>query len=492
MELIFSLSTKGSRSYTLPRPDVPVSRSIGNDLRRKTSPGLPEVSERDLVGHFTRLSRLNFSVDTHFYPLGSCTMKFNPRFTEKAASGEGFTSLHPMIPQLPHGDMMAQGSLELLKNLENALCEITGMDAFTLQPLAGAHGELTGCMMIAAYHRKQGNPRRYMLIPDSGHGTNPASATIAGFEVKTIPSDSYGYMDFDEFKRNMNKDVAGVMLTSPNTLGVFNPKIAEIADITHKAGGLMYYDGANLNAILGKARPGDLGFDVVHVNVHKTFSTPHGGGGPGAGPVGVTRELQDFLPVSRIVQREDGTYTLDYNQPDSVGYVAPFYGNFLVLVRAYAYILYHGASGLNRISDMAVLHANYLLTRLSKLLKPGVDYHLGCMHEFVLSASHLKERKIQALDIAKGLIDRDIHPPTVYFPLIVKEALMIEPTETESKETLDRFVAVMEEIIDEAEKNPEILRASPGRTPVGRLDEVQAARRMILTYADSRGKNSEV
>ncbi len=411
-------------------------------------------------------------------------MKYNPRFTEKIAAGEGFTSLHPLVPQLPHGDLLSQGSLELLKDLENSLCEITGMDAFTLQPLAGAHGELTGVMLIAAYHKKKGNKKKYVIIPDSGHGTNPASAAIAGFTVKTIPSDSRGCMDLQEFKKNMDDEVAAVMLTCPNTLGVFNPHIKEIADITHEAGGLMYYDGANLNAIMGKTRPGDLGFDVVHLNLHKTFSTPHGGGGPGAGPVGVKEKLIPYLPISRIARREDGTFSLDYDQPDSIGYIAPFYGNFLVLVRAYAYIRLLGAEGLEAVSNSAVLNANYLLCRLSEVLKPGTDYAGGCMHEFVLSAARLKRKGVTALDLAKGLIDENIHPPTVYFPLIVKEALMIEPTETESKETLDRFVEAVKSLVEEAEKHPEKFHDHPLTTPVRRLDEVKAARQMHLCCSE--------
>jgi glycine dehydrogenase subunit 2 len=411
-------------------------------------------------------------------------MKYNPRFTEKISSFDRFTSLHPLLPQLPHGDMMSQGSLELMKNLENLLAEITGMDAFTLQPLAGAHGELTGVMLIAAYHKKLGNKKKYILIPDSGHGTNPASAAIAGFTVKTVPSDEYGCVDFEAFKKEMNRDVAAVMLTCPNTLGVFNPRIHEIADLTHEAGGLMYYDGANLNAIMGKTRPGDLGFDVVHVNLHKTFSTPHGGGGPGAGPVGVKDFLMPFMPTSRIVQREDGTFSLDYNQPDSIGYIAPFYGNFLVLVKAYAYILHLGAEGLERVSENSVLNANYLLSRLAKTFKPGTKYKNGCMHEFVLSALNQKQKNVSALDIAKALIDKGVHPPTVYFPLIVKEALMIEPTETESKETLDLFIGMLEEMASEIERNPEPFHQYPQTTPVSRLDEVQAARNMHLCCLD--------
>jgi len=480
MELIFDKSKEGRKGYTLPARDVPKAAELPKSLLRAEGACLPSVTENEVVRHFTNLSILNFNVDRNFYPLGSCTMKYNPKFTEEIASREEFTSQHPLLPQLPHGAAICQGSLSVLKGLEDALSEIAGMDAFTLQPLAGAHGELTGVMLIAAYHRKHGNRKKYVLIPDSGHGTNPATAAIAGYEVKTIPSGPDGCLDMEKFKETLNDEVAAVMLTSPNTLGVFNPRIKEIADLTHKAGGLMYYDGANLNAILGKVRPGDLGFDVVHINLHKTFSTPHGGGGPGAGPVGVKKELIPFLPVSRVVRRTDGSFALNYNEPDSIGYVAPFYGNFLILVRAYAYILHLGADGLKEVGENAVLNANYLLSLLKDYYTPGCDYSNHCMHEFVLSADQQKKSGVSALDIAKALIDRGVHPPTVYFPLIVKEALMIEPTETESKETLDRFAEVMIALAGEAREKPESFAELPKNTPVGRLDEVKAVKQMDL------------
>jgi glycine dehydrogenase subunit 2 len=484
MELVFEQSKDGRKAYTLPEQDVPKAKELDKSLRRSQAPRLPELSEPQLVRHFTRLSKLNFNVDANFYPLGSCTMKYNPKFTEKIASLAEFTNQHPLLPQLLLGGTLTQGSLEVIYHLERALSEITGMDAFTTQPMAGAHGELTGVMLIAAYHKAKGNKKKYILIPDSGHGTNPASAAIAGFEVKTIPSDEDGDIDFDAFSEALDDDTAGVMLTCPNTLGVFNPRIKEIADLTHEAGGLMYYDGANLNAIMGKSRPGDLGFDVVHLNLHKTFATPHGGGGPGAGPVGVKKELIPYLPISRVVRKQDGTFFLNYDEPNSIGYISPFYGNFLVLVKAFAYILHMGKEGLEEVSNNAVLNANYLLARLKDRFKPGCTYKKGCMHEFVLSADPLTKNDVHALDIAKALIDKGIHPPTVYFPLIVKEAMMIEPTETESKETLDQFVDAMIEFLELSEGGHEKFKGFPAATPVSRLDETKAAKDMNLAYLE--------
>ncbi|MDD3088890.1 MAG: aminomethyl-transferring glycine dehydrogenase subunit GcvPB, partial [Candidatus Omnitrophica bacterium] len=446
--------------------------------RRAKDASLPTVSEPEVVRHFTQLSKLNFGVDSNFYPLGSCTMKYNPKFTEKIAAMKEFSSLHPLGPQLIMGGMLTQGALEIIRNLEDALSEICGMDDFTTQPMAGAHGELTGVMLMAAYHRDKGNDKKRVLIPDSGHGTNPASAAIAGYEVETVPSDRDGDIDIEVFKRMLSDDVAAVMLTCPNTLGIFNPRVKEITDLTHKAGGLMYYDGANLNAIMGKARPGDLGFDVVHVNLHKTFATPHGGGGPGAGPVGVKKQLIPYLPVPRVSRRKDGTFALDYDKDLSIGYVSPFYGNFGVMLKAYAYILLMGKEGLEKVSENAVLNANYIKARLSGAY--DVPYPKGCMHEFVISASRQASKGVHAIDIAKALIDRDIHPPTVYFPLIVKEAIMIEPTETESKETLDGFIDIMIELAELAEKNPEAFREFPKTTCVSRLDETKAVKDMDL------------
>ncbi|TFG61490.1 MAG: glycine dehydrogenase subunit 2, partial [Spirochaetales bacterium] len=480
MQSLFSRSKPGTKGYSLPKRDVPEAPPLPDAYRRKRPANLPELAEPEVVRHFTNLSRLNYSVDSHFYPLGSCTMKYNPKFAEKIAAREEFTALHPLLPQLMGGGMLTQGALEILYNLEQSLSEICGMDAFTTHPMAGAHGELTGIMLIAAYFRNKGIKKKYVLIPDSGHGTNPASAAIAGFQVKTIPSDASGMMDMKAYKEALSGEVAAIMLTCPDTLGNFYPHIKEITDLLHEAGGLAYYDGANLNAILGKARPGDLGFDVVHVNLHKTFATPHGGGGPGAGPVGVKKELIPFLPVSRIRKREDGTFALHYDEPLSVGYMAPFYGNFLVLLRAYAYILLLGRNGLIEAGEHAVLNANYLLACLKDSYKPGAAYPLGCMHEFVVSPVKQMEHGVHAIDIAKALLDRGFYAPTVYFPLIVKEAIMIEPTETETKATLDSFIAAMRDIAELAEKNPEAFADMPVTTPVTRLDEVKAARDMDI------------
>ncbi|MBU0684017.1 MAG: aminomethyl-transferring glycine dehydrogenase subunit GcvPB [Candidatus Omnitrophota bacterium] len=479
MELIFEKSRPGRIGVVFPEKDVPVTCVLETKYKRNATAELPSVSEPEVVRHFTKLSKMNFGVDSNFYPLGSCTMKYNPKFTEKIAQIEDFTALHPLSPQLVRGSMLTQGALEIISNLEGALCEITGMDAFTTQPMAGAHGELAGVMLIAAYHKQKGNNKKCILIPDSGHGTNPASAAIAGYIVKSIPSDAKGVMDLNKFKHALNDDVAGVMLTCPNTLGIFNPHIKEITDLTHSSGGLMYYDGANLNAILGKVRPGDLGFDVVHINLHKTFATPHGGGGPGAGPVGVKKELIPFLPVPRVIKRNDGTFALDFEEELSIGYISPFYGNFGVMLKAYAYILVLGKQGLIDVSENAVLNANYLKYYLSKYY--DVPYGENCLHEFVLSGEKQAKKGVHAIDIAKALIDKGIHPPTVYFPLIVKEAMMIEPTETESKETLDEFISVMAEISRLAEETPEIFKTFPKTTPVGRLDEVKAARDMNIS-----------
>ena len=485
MELIFEKSCPGRRGYTLPLRDVPEEAILADRYRRNQKPRLPSVSEHEVVRHFTRLSKMNFGVDSHFYPLGSCTMKYNPKFTERLADLEGFRSLHPLLPQLILGGTLTQGALEVIYNLEQALCAIAGMSAFTAHPLAGAHGELTGLMLIAAYHKHRGVKKKVVLIPDSGHGTNPASAAIAGFDVKSIPSDKTGVMDFDAFHAALSDEVAAVMLTCPNTLGLFNPRIKDITDLTHEAGGLVYYDGANLNAILGKARPGDMGFDVMHVNLHKTFATPHGGGGPGAGPVGVKEHLVPFLPISRVVKREDGTFALHYDEPLSIGYISPFYGNFLVLLKAYAYILLLGGNGLVEVSEAAVLSANYLLAELRETFPSPYGYERGCMHEFVLSAQACAKRGVHAIDIAKALIDRDLYSPTVYFPLTVKEAIMIEPTETETKETLDEFIKIMKEMARLAEEDPESFQYVPRNLPVGRLDEVKAARdRNLASLSD--------
>ena len=478
MKLIFEKSVPGRRAYRPAGNDIDAPAGIPDRFLRDKPAALPELSELDVVRHFTELSRRNFGVDTGFYPLGSCTMKYNPKVTERISHYPGFVHLHPLLPQLPGGEMLVQGALAVLHDIDLMLREICGMAAFTMQPLAGAHGELTGAMIIAAYHADKGNDKTTILIPDSAHGTNPASAAIAGYDVQTIPSDETGVMDLDALSAAMNDKVAGVMLTCPNTLGLFNPRIAEICRMVHDIDGLMYYDGANLNALLGRCRPGDIGFDLVHVNLHKTFAAPHGGGGPGAGPVGVCEKLTPYLPTSVISDRADGSYWLDYDRPKSIGYIAPFYGNFSVILKAYIYILMLGADGLERVSKNAVLNANYVKEKL----KPYFDLPFGqtCKHEFVLSASRQAKNGVRALDIAKALIDRGFHPPTVYFPLIVPEAMMIEPTETESKEVLDAFIAAMIEIAELAESSPAEITACPRTTPVGRLDETLAARKPDL------------
>jgi len=480
MRLIYEKSIKGRRGFKLPQPDVPEKEGIPAKFSRKDKANLPEASELDVVRHFTNLSRMNFSVDTNFYPLGSCTMKYNPKFTEKIVGIEGFLDLHPLIPQLLSGGRLAQGSLEIIYNTEKLLCEITGMEAFTMQPLAGAHGELTGVMLIAAYHKSKGSRRRHIIVPDSSHGTNPASAAIAGYDVIIVKTGKDGCMDIREFKRKLNKDTAAVMLTCPNTLGLFNTRIKEIIGLAHSVGALVYYDGANLNAIMGKCRPGDIGFDVVHLNLHKTFATPHGGGGPGAGPVGVNASIVEFLPISRVMKRPGGAFYLNYNNKESIGYIAPFYGNFAVILKAYAYMLILGKEGLIKASEYAVLSANYILSRLKDYYELTFDRR--CMHECVFSASRQAKKGVHALDIAKYLIDRGFHPPTVYFPLIVKEAMMIEPTETESKETIDGFIDIMIEAAKLAETDPEKLTIAPQTMPVKRLDETKAARDLNLRW----------
>ena len=480
MKLIYEKSVEGRRGVKLPRADVPAEARIPGQYLRKSPPELPEVSELDTVRHFTELSRKNFSVDTNFYPLGSCTMKYNPKICEEAAGSAGFKELHPLLPQLRRGGMLTQGALQIIYETERLLSEITGMAEFTMQPLAGAHGELTAVMMIAAYHKARGGKRKKVIIPDSAHGTNPASAAIAGYDVASVPTGKDGVMDFEEFTKEIDGETAAVMLTCPNTLGLFNKDILRISAAAHAAGALMYYDGANLNAILGKYRPADLGFDIMHINLHKTFAAPHGGGGPGAGPVGVKKELVDYLPVSRVIMRNDGTCALRYACPDSIGYVAPFYGNMGVIIKAYVYILLLGREGLPRVAENAVLNANYLMKKLKKSYE--LPFDRTCMHEFVLSAQRQKAAGVTAMDIAKRMLDFGIHPPTVYFPLIVEEALMVEPTETESLDTLDEFIAVMELIAREAEERPDFVRSAPHNMPVSRLDEVRAARQLDVGW----------
>lgn len=480
MKLIFDKSIKSRRGYLNPHCDVDVSDQLPAHLLRTQDAEFPELSELEVVRHFTTLSKQNFCIDTNFYPLGSCTMKYNPKFTESIAQIPGFAHLHPLLPQLQKGAQLTQGALEVLYEMDVLLSEMTGMDRFTMQPLAGAHGELTGVMMMAAYHQSKGNKKKYIIVPDSSHGTNPATASIAGYEALSISSDKNGSMNIKELKEKINDQVAGLMLTCPNTHGVFNSDIDQIAQMIHKVDGIMYYDGANLNAILGRCRPGDVGFDVMHINTHKTFTTPHGGGGPGAGPVGVTKKLEPFLPVSRVVKKPDGTFALDYNYPQSIGYIASFYGNFALLLRAYAYILMLGQQGLREVSNHAVLNANYIKAQLKD------HYHLAfdriCMHESVFSAVRQAERGVHAIDIAKFLIDKNIHPPTVYFPLTVKESIMIEPTETESKQAMDEFIDAMIEADELTKTNPQMFKDLPKTTPISRPDEVKAARDINTNY----------
>ena len=482
MKLIFEKCVSDRRGVTVGHSDVPVTAKIPKALRRARPAELPELSELDVVRHFTALSRQNFGVDTNAYPLGSCTMKYNPKVAGRIAAYPGFAHLHPLLPQLRRGGTLTQGALAVLYETERMLAEITGMAAFTLQPMAGAHGELTGMIMMAAYHRHHGNDhKKIVLVPDSAHGTNPASAAIAGYTVKTIPSTD-GLMDMDAFTTALDDSVAGVMLTAPNTLGLFNDRVREICDRIHAVDGLAYYDGANLNAIAGVCRPGDMGFDIMHVNLHKTFATPHGGGGPGAGPVGVCDKLTDFLPVSLVVRRDDGTYALEYDRPQTIGYIAPFYGNFGIVLRAYVYLRMLGAAGLKRMAEHAVLNANYVRAKLREAFK--VPFDRLCKHECVLSAETLGDGHIRALDVAKALIDEGFHPPTIYFPTIVHESMMVEPTETESKETLDAFIDAMLTIADCAKSDPESLSRAPVTTCIGRLDESAAARKPYLAMLD--------
>ena len=471
MQLIFEASRSGRRAIALDALDVPES-PFPKALCRAEAPALPELSELDVVRHFTHLSQRNFGVDGNFYPLGSCTMKYNPKMTESAAAERGLRDLHPHLSTIPVYEPCCQGALALVYDLERLLAEISGMRAVSLQPIAGAHGELTGVLLIAAYHRDKGNAKDTIIVPDSAHGTNPASAAIAGFKVIQVPSDKDGTIHFDAFRSVLNDKVAGVMLTCPNTHGLFERDVRRIADLAHEADALLYYDGANLNAVVGQCRPGDLGFDVMHFNLHKTFGTPHGMGGPGSGPVGVRDRLAPYLPGPRVVRHTD-IFTLEM-PPRSIGKMSAFFGNFLIAVRAYAYIRRLGDKGLKEVSAHAVLHANYILARLRGAFTPAFEGR--CMHECVLTAAPQAEKGARALDIAKALLDYGFHAPTIYFPLTVKESLMIEPTETESKETLDAFCDAMLEIAARIDKNDASLHEAPVNTPVGRLDEVHAAR----------------
>lgn len=506
--LIFEKTSPGRRCFTLPACDVPDKRItdlLPQNVLRRNKAELPEVSEIDVVRHFTRLSKLNYCVDTNFYPLGSCTMKYNPKINEDSARLEGFTKLHPYQPV-----DQCQGVLSLLYDLEQILKNISGMSAFTFQPAAGAHGELTGMLIIRAYLEKKGEKRHKIIIPDSAHGTNPASAALCGYEVESIQSNTEGLIDTHKLQEVFTRDTAAIMITNPNTLGLFEKDILEICRIAHDKGGLVYCDGANMNALLGIARPGDMGVDILHLNLHKTFSTPHGGGGPGAGPIGVSKELKPFLPIPRIEMIEksaseehgidplmksskspysspnpsDGPshrkYLLNDNYPDSIGRVRAFYGHIGMMIRTYTYLLSLGKEGIHRVGEYAVLNANYLRRKLEKYY--DIPYGKTCMHEFVISAKKQKKKGVSALDIAKKLLDYGFHAPTVYFPLIVEEAIMVEPTETESRETLDAFIAAMIQIANDVEQRPETVRNSPQTTPIDRPDEVKAAREPNLRW----------
>ncbi|WP_285768891.1 aminomethyl-transferring glycine dehydrogenase subunit GcvPB [Peribacillus sp. SI8-4] len=476
--LIFEISTPGRIGYSLPEMDVeatPLGEILPEGYIRTEEAALPEVSELDIMRHYTALSRRNHGVDSGFYPLGSCTMKYNPKINENVARYNGFAHIHPY-----QDPSTVQGALELLFDLQEHLTEITGMDQVTLQPAAGAHGEWTGLMMIRAFHEANGDTERTkVIVPDSAHGTNPASATVAGLETITVKSDENGLVDLEDLKRVVGPDTAALMLTNPNTLGLFEENILEMAQLVHEAGGKLYYDGANLNAVLSKARPGDMGFDVVHLNLHKTFTGPHGGGGPGSGPVGVKADLIPFLPKPLVI-KQDERFTLDYDRPQSIGRVKPYYGNFGINVRAYTYIRSMGPDGLKAVTENAVINANYMMRRLEPFF--DLPYNRHCKHEFVLSGRRQKQLGVRTLDIAKRLLDFGYHPPTIYFPLNVEEGMMIEPTETESKETLDAFIDAMIQIAKEAEETPEIVQEAPHTTVIKRLDETLAARKPVLRH----------
>ncbi|WP_026771175.1 aminomethyl-transferring glycine dehydrogenase subunit GcvPB [Sediminibacillus sp. JSM 1682029] len=476
--LIFEHSKAGRTSYSLPELEIEefdLKEEFDPVYIREEAPDLPEVSELQIIRHYTALSKRNHGVDSGFYPLGSCTMKYNPKMNEDVARMEGFSHIHPY--QDPKS---VQGALKVMYDLQSSLAAITGMHEVTLQPAAGAQGEWTGLMMIRAYHEANGELNRTkVIVPDSAHGTNPASATVAGFEAVTVKSNEHGTVDLEDLKRVVGEDTAALMLTNPNTLGLFEENIVEMAEIVHQAGGKLYYDGANLNAVMGYARPGDMGFDVVHLNLHKTFTGPHGGGGPGSGPVGVSEELARFLPKP-ILSEANGEYYFEEDRPDSIGRVKPFYGNFGINLRAYTYIRTMGAEGLKKVSEHAVLNANYMMRRLQEEYE--LPYTQHCKHEFVLSGKRQKKLGVRTLDIAKRLLDFGYHPPTIYFPLNVEEALMVEPTETESKETLDGFIDTMIQISNEAKNDPELVQEAPYHTVVKRMDETTAARKPVLRY----------
>jgi glycine dehydrogenase subunit 2 len=475
---IYEKSKPGRRAFVAPELDVP-AHSLPSKFARSEPPMLPEIAEPEIVRHYNRLSKRNFDLDHGFYPLGSCTMKHNPKLHERVAALPGNARLHPL--QAPE---RAQGALQLMWELQQALSEIAGLPHVSLQPSAGSHGELAGVLLTRAYHEDRGEHRTKILTPDTAHGTNPATVTMGGYEVVKVGTNERGGVDLDDLRAKADDDVACLMLTNPSTLGLFEEDIEEIAKIVHGVGATLYYDGANLNAVMGRTRPGDMGFDIVHFNLHKTFTQPHGGGGPGAGPIAISNRIEPYIPRPQVVRRDDGSFDLDYDRPKSIGRLRGFQGNYGVFVRSYAYILSLGADGLQEASETAVLNANYLLAKLkengsAKLLSPAYDRL--CMHEFVLSGTPMKkELGLRTLDLAKRLLDHSFHPPTVYFPLIVDEALLVEPTETETKETLDAFAEAVAEILREGAEDPEIARNAPYQTPVRRLDEAGAAKRPVI------------
>ena len=479
--LLFEKSSPGKRAYKLPPLDVPAVDAFAllGSAHRKVAGELPELSEVEIIRHFTRLSTWNYAIDLGMYPLGSCTMKYNPRVNELVARVEGLAESHPYRP-----DSLAQGSLEVIDLLQRCLLEITGMDAITLQPAAGAHGEMTGILLVRAWHESQGNARRKILIPDSAHGTNPASAAICGYTIENLKSNAEGGIDLEALARQVDEDTAALMLTNPSTIGVFESQIAQIAEILHTKGALLYMDGANMNALVGKARPGDFGVDVMHLNLHKTFSTPHGGGGPGSGPVACKAFLAPFLPIPVLVQNENGTKCWSYDRPQSIGRVRAFYGNMGMFIRALAYILANGPDGLRQTTEDAVLNANYIRHNLEDVY--DLPYKTASMHEVVFSDKLQAAQGVKTGDIAKRLIDYGFHPYTVSFPMIVHGAIMIEPTESEPKEELDLFIAAMRAIAREVEETPELVKTAPHSTRVSRLDEVQAARKPILRWQPAK------
>lgn len=478
-KLIFELSREGRRGYSLPENSHSeyTLDALPEWARRTDTPMLPEVSEFDVVRHFTNLSNKNFGLDTGFYPLGSCTMKYNPKINEEMASLPGFTGLHPLQPAAS-----VQGALQLYYNLGVSLAHLTGLSEFTINPFAGAHGELTGLMIMRQYHLKRGDTRRTkVIVPDSAHGTNPASAAVCGLEIVEVKSTARGTIDVADLRPFLDDTIAGIMMTNPNTLGLFESEIPEIARLVHECGGLLYYDGANLNPMLGRCRPGDMGFDIMHINLHKTFSTPHGGGGPGAGPVGVREGFNAYLPGPHVHRNDDGTFAVDFGE-DSIGSVSGFLGNFGVMVRAYTYILSLGRENVKNVGPMATLNANYIKEQLKDCYELPIEG--VCKHEFVFDGLKDKSTGVTTLDVAKRLLDYGYHAPTIYFPLLFHQAIMIEPTETESKETLDDFIAIMRKVAEEAISDPEMVKSAPHTTPVRRLDETTAARKPILTYRD--------